>query len=135
MYEHWHAGRVRHSVATRLGGYDRPDLEDVVQETFVYAFEVIRRGGFDETRSDGGFRNWVAKIAISKLRDGVLKRKAKIRGAGREQLMLDLLTSSSAELIVPSPLCRPSEEMRAKELEEAIEVAFVRWSELADTGS
>ena len=38
-----HASRVRHSVASRLGGYDVPDLEDVVQETFLYAFEGLNR--------------------------------------------------------------------------------------------
>ena len=104
-----HASRVRHSVATRLGGYTTPDLEDVVQETFLYAFEVIRDGRFDATRSEGGFRHWLAKIAVNKARDGVRRNKTKARGAGKEKVMRDAFSSSSAELYLPSPLGRPSE--------------------------
>lgn len=114
-----HAGRVRHSVATRLGGYNMPDLEDVVQETFLYAFEVIRDGRFDATQSEGGFRHWLAKVAVNKVRDGFRKRKTKARGEGKEQVMRDALSSSS-ELYAPSPLARPSEVLRGKEFEQVI---------------
>lgn len=119
-----HAGRVRHSLAARLGGYDAADLEDIVQETFLYAFDVIRRGAFDETASEGGFRHWLAKVAVNKARDQFRQRHTKRRGEGKERLMRDVLSSSSIELDLKSPLARPSEVLRGKELEHKITEAL-----------
>lgn len=119
LYER-HCARVRHSAASRLGGYDVPDLEDIVQETFLYAFDVIRDGRFDGTQTDGGFRHWLSKVAVNKARDGLRRQRTKSRGGGREQLMRDALSRSSAELFAPSPLARPSQILEGKEFEAMI---------------
>ena len=128
-----HADRVRRSVALRLGKEGPNDLEDVVQETFMFAFEGLKQGKFQEDHSDGGFRNWLATIAVNKIRDRARVRNAKKRGGGRERLMRDAFASSVSDPGVASPLAqpraRPSEIWRGKDLEDKIAAALLEWAE------
>lgn len=128
LYER-HADRVRRSVSLRLAGDGPQDLEDVVQETFMYAFEGLKHGKFQENHSDGGFRNWLATIAVNKIRDRARLRNAKKRGGGRERLMRDAFTSTMSDPGIASPLARPSQICRGKDLEEKISAALLKLDE------
>ena len=119
-----HADRVRRSVALRLAADGPHDLEDVVQETFMFAFEGLKHGKFQENHSDGGFRNWLATIAVNKIRDRARLRNAKKRGSGRERLMRDAFASSMADPGIASPLARPSQICSGKEFEVKISTAL-----------
>ncbi len=115
-----HADRVRRSVRLRLASEGVHDLEDVVQETFMYAFEGLKAGKFDENHSDGGFRNWLATIAVNKIRDRARFRNAQKRGSGREKLMRDAFSSTMGDPGFASPLARPSQIIRGKEFEQKL---------------
>ncbi len=121
-----HADRVRRSVSLRLGREGPNDLDDVVQETFMFAFEGLKHGKFQENHSDGGFRNWLATIAVNKIRDRARLRNAKKRGGGRERLMRDAFSSTMSDPDIASPLARPSEILRGKDLEEKISDALLQ---------
>ena len=124
-----HAPRVRRSVALRLAGEGAQDLEDVLQETFMYAFEGLKGGKFREDHSDGGFRNWLATIAVNKVRDRARIRGAKKRGSGKERLMRDAFGSGMSDPGIPSPLARPSQIIRGKEFEEKLNEAIEQLDE------
>lgn len=119
-----HADRVRRSVQLRLMGQPVQDLEDVVQETFMYAFDGIKAGKFDENHSDGGFRNWIATIAVNKIRDRARVKNAQKRGSGREKLMRDAFSSDIGDPGFASPLARPSQIIRGKEFESKLSEAL-----------
>lgn len=122
-----HADRVRRSVALRLGSGPRSgahDLDDLVQETFLYAFEGIKAGRFQELPSDGGFRNWLATIAVNKIRDRARSQKALKRGAGRERLMRDAFRSTYGDPGLASPLARPSQIVQGHEFEAQLATAL-----------
>ena len=119
-----HADRVMRSVRMRLNRVGIQDLEDVVQETFMYAFEGIKADKFDENHSDGGFRNWLATIAVNKIRDRARLKNAQKRGAGREKLMRDAFSSTMGDPGFASPLARPSQIVRGKEFEQKLLLAL-----------
>ena len=119
-----HADRVMRSVRLRLNRVAVQDIEDVVQETFLYAFEGLKNGKFDENHSDGGFRNWIATIAVNKIRDRARLKNAQKRGAGREKLMRDAFSSQLGDPGFASPLARPSQIVRGKEFEVKISEAL-----------
>ncbi|MCA8958043.1 MAG: RNA polymerase sigma factor [Planctomycetes bacterium] len=124
-----HSDRVRRSVALRLAGETVQDLEDVVQETFLYAFEGLKAGKYSDDYTDGGFRNWVATIAVNKVRDRARLRGAKKRGGGREKLMRDAFHSTFGEPAIASPLARPSQIVSAREFEKKLAEALARLEE------
>ena len=73
-----HYERVRRCAAMSMGKTLRrceADIEDVVHEAFVEAFDRLLAGQFDETRSAGGFRSWLSMICVNKVRG---------RGAGAQ---------------------------------------------------
>jgi RNA polymerase sigma factor (sigma-70 family) len=119
-----HADRVARSVSLRLAGEGVHALEDVVQETFMYAFEGLKAGKFDENHSDGGFRNWIATIAVNKIRDRARLRNAQKRGGGREKLMRDAFSSTMGDPGFASPLARPSQILRGREFEGKLSEAL-----------
>ncbi|MFO1078577.1 MAG: sigma factor [Planctomycetota bacterium] len=63
------------TVALRLGRRRRDcgALEDLVQESLLDAFRSIER--FQE-RSEGSFRNWLARIVENNVRDGARRQQA-----------------------------------------------------------
>jgi RNA polymerase sigma factor (sigma-70 family) len=90
----------------------------------MFAFEGLKHDKFDENHSDGGFRNWLATIAVNKIRDRARQRNAQKRGSGRERLMRDAFQSSNPDPGVASPLARPSEICRGREFEAKIAEAL-----------
>lgn len=127
-----HYRSVWHSARLRLGPRARQreqDIEDAVQETFVYAFEQIQAGKFDETRSVGGFRHWLATIVVHKLHDQVRRQAAQRRGGGRVKLMRDVFATSTSTRLFESPLARPSQVMCAREFEARLRAALEQLSE------
>lgn len=131
LYER-HYERVRRSAALRMGSTLKQceqDIEDVVQESFVYAFERLATGRFDEARSEGGFRNWLAKhIVESKVRDAARRKNAQKRGGGRQQLMRDTF-GSAIEPPVAAQTPTPSEVLRGREVSEDVESAILQLSD------
>ena len=120
-----HADRVMRSVRLRLRRDGTHDIEDVVQETFMYAFEGIKAGKFDENHSDGGFRNWLATIAVNKIRDRARLKNAQKRGSGREKLMRDAFSSAMGDPGIASPLARPSQIVRGKVFVQKLGLALL----------
>jgi RNA polymerase sigma factor (sigma-70 family) len=124
-----HAGRVRRSLTARATQRDPQQLEDAVQETFIYAFERITKGEFELPSSAGAFRNWLAKIAVNKMLDGIRSRRTERRGGGREQVMRDAFSASAHCFELPSPLARPSAAMHRGEFEQKIEQSLASLDE------
>lgn len=102
------------------------DLEDIAQEAMLRAFRFFDR--FDVERSEGTFRNWLARIVETALVDCVRRRNADKRG---ERLRTPLVDDSNAP---DTPVARdplPSEAARGKELEDRIAEALSRLTERA----
>ncbi|HXM58484.1 MAG TPA: sigma-70 family RNA polymerase sigma factor [Candidatus Dormibacteraeota bacterium] len=59
-----HEGRVRHYLASRLGGGHAADIDDLVAETFLVAMQRIAVFELDRP---GEFGNWLVGIARNKL--------------------------------------------------------------------
>lgn len=123
-----HYGRVRGAVALRIGkpvAACGPELDDAVQDAILYAWQAIDEGKFDETRSDGGFRSWIAKIAGNKLIDLKRKKQAKRRGEGREKFLYDMFDDSVSEIDVRYCGPTPSEHARVEERTVQFDEALV----------
>lgn len=122
LYER-HAELVARSVATRLGVRLRgiAELDDVLQETFLAAWQHLQRGPTEATRSLGSFRALLAKIAYQKaidaLRAAERKRRDRRRAEARE---LAALTSERE---------RPSRLAIALELNAVLEAALLALDE------
>ena len=128
LYER-HYSRVRRSAALRMGRTVRQcedDIDDVVQETFAYAFHRLAKGEFDECRSEAGFRNWLAShIVENKIRDRARRRSTRKRGAGAEKLMRDIAPTSDDEIVLAGHEPRPSQHANIREMEERVEQALL----------
>lgn len=128
-----HYTRVLSSAALRSGrklSACRAELEDVVQETFIYAWNTIAEGNFDECRSVGGFRNWIVQhVVVNKLRDNIRRKNALKRGGGKENLLCDLMTKTAEPLAVVDPRPSPSEIAEVGDSAERFEEAMLRISE------
>lgn len=132
LYER-HYARVRRSAALRMGktvGQCEQDIDDVVQEAFIYAFDVLTRGDFDETRTEGGFRNWLANCIVEgKIKDRARRRGAAKRGGGRERVMRDMFESTIAEPPAAAAGDWPSQLAASNELAEGVERALLLLSD------
>ena len=82
-----HAAQLRRSVALRLGTTVRElhDVDDVLQETFLAAWQYVDRGGFTDLDSVGGFRRLLVKIAMQKVCDAG-RQQARQAAGGRQSL-------------------------------------------------
>jgi RNA polymerase sigma factor (sigma-70 family) len=120
-----HDGPVRRSIARRMGWHlrDLMDLDDILQDTFLAAWELLENDGFRDFETVGGFRHLLVKIALQKLEDAGRRGNALRRDRGRTESLPD------GELLVASKEPRPSEAARARELEELRERALLRLSE------
>jgi len=100
-------GRLREAVEVRMGRQVRGkvELDDVLQETFLRAFESIVHF---QWRNEGGFLRWLVAIAENRIRD-------EIKGPrGKEVLELD--EQSPIENTSPSRMARRDERFdRLKE--------------------
>ena len=95
--------------------FHRQDAEDVLQETFVYAFKNLRR--FDATKS--AFKTWLYTIAVSRCRN-MYRRKS--------LPMLDF--AQFMQLNIPAPASEAPEAALARQnAEEAIQRGLFALSE------
>lgn len=119
--------RVRQMVALRLGRRiaAMEECEDLVQEALLGAFRDL--GSF-EHRSVGSFRNWLAKIALNRVREDARRAGAAKRGLGRV-VEVDLAASAVLADTVLRRDPSPSEVARANELQERLESALLELSE------
>ena len=107
LYEHFSGGIYRLCYGLLL---NRQDAEDVMQETFVYAFKNLHR--YDSRRA--GFRTWLYTIAISRCRN---------QYRGKYPLLLDF--ASLLGLDVPGPQSeRPEPALFEQVTREAVEEAL-----------
>jgi len=94
IYER-HYERVRRAAAVQMGRAlyrCEQDIEDVVHDAFADAIEALASGKFDEAKTEGGFRFWLSKVVVNKIRGRA--RKASTR---REGLLYDLCDTAAAE--------------------------------------
>lgn len=123
-----HYQRVRRSAALRMGSTLKrceQDIEDIVQDSFAYAFERLAAGRFDEARSEGGFRNWLANhIVECKIRDAARRRSAAKRGGGQQKSMRDAF-GSVIEPPIAAATPTPSQVLGGRELAEQVEAAIL----------
>jgi RNA polymerase sigma-70 factor, ECF subfamily len=108
LYESFAAGLYRLCYSLVL---NKQDAEDVLQESFVYAFKNLRR--FDSSRA--AFKTWLYTIAVSRCRN-TYRRK--------QFVMIDF--SQVLQLQIPSPHNEsPEAAMSQRESVEAIQEALV----------
>ncbi|MBI1850249.1 MAG: sigma-70 family RNA polymerase sigma factor [Planctomycetes bacterium] len=116
---------VRQIVALTLG---RPlaqcgDLDDIVQESLLEAFQTLERS---DQRTEGSFRYWLARLAENNVRDHIRRTKAKKRGGGHAPLFADCGRSTLAESMLPGLQPTPSEVAIGRELEAKLEATLLR---------
>jgi RNA polymerase sigma-70 factor (ECF subfamily) len=116
---------VFETVALRLGRrrQDCGATEDLVQESLLDAFRSIE--GFQE-RSEGSFRNWLARIVENNVRDQERRRQTLKRGGGRVQMFRDLYESTVDGPDLPGRDASPSQAAGSREYEALVEVALLR---------
>lgn len=111
LYNSFAAGLYRLCYSLVL---NKDDAEDVVQESFVYAFKNLRR--FDSSKAS--FKTWLYTIAVSRCRN-TYRRK--------QFVMIDL--SQVLQLQIPSPNYEsPEAALSQRESIEAIQAALVELS-------
>lgn len=119
---------VLQTVALRLGRrrQDCEVLEDVVQEALLDAFRSI--DGFRE-RSEGSFRNWLARIVENTTRDQERRRNAQKRGGGKVRMFRDLSESGLEGADPPGRDESPSQVAGERENAALVEAALLRMGE------
>lgn len=111
LYEFFAAGLYRLCYGLVL---NKQDAEDVLQESFVYAFKNLRR--FDSNKAS--FKTWLYTIAVSRCRN-TYRRK--------QFVMIDF--SQLLQLQLPAPRIEtPEAAMTQRESVEAIQEALVELS-------
>ena len=120
--------RVRQIVALRLGERQRRfiEAEDIVQEAFLKALQGLERF---EHRSEGSFRNWLARCVECEIVDSVRRLKARKRGGGKVRLFGDFCTESLFSSVFAGREPTPSKVAEAREAEERIEEAILELPE------
>ena len=92
----------------------RQDAEDVLQESFVYAFKNLHR--YDATRA--GFKTWLYTIAISRCRNQYRRKRP---------ALLDM--TQLLDLEIPSPRSeRPERALAEQDTRDTIETALAALS-------
>lgn len=120
--------RVRQIVALRLG-YRLRDFathEDIVQESLLKAFRNLDRF---EPRSEGSFRNWLARCVVNSANDWFRRQRAERRGGGRVRPMSSLESEDITTIVFAGPDPTPSAVFRGRELAERIEDAMLAMKE------
>lgn len=119
---------VFETVALRLGRrrQDCGAIEDLVQESLLDAFRSIDR--FQE-RSEGSFRNWLARIVENNVRDGERRRQSLKRGGGKVRVFRDLYESTVEGPELPGREATPSQAAGSRESEALVELALLRLPE------
>lgn len=119
---------VMDTVALRLGRrrQDCAAIEDLVQDSLLDAFRAIDQF---RDRSEGSFRNWLARIVENNVRDQERRRRAQKRGGGNVQVFRDLHDSSEGGLDVPGRDASPSQVASQHENVAQVEAALLQLGE------
>lgn len=119
---------VVETVALRFGRrrQDANAIEDLAQESLMDAFCSIDR--FRE-RSEGSFRNWLARIVENNVRDQERRRNTLKRGGGRLRVFRDLYETSQEGPALPGSDASPSQVASAHQNAELVEGALLRMAE------
>ncbi|MBI4606259.1 MAG: sigma-70 family RNA polymerase sigma factor [Planctomycetes bacterium] len=118
-----HLPWIRQVVALRMGWRLRQvaEADDLVQDVLLRVLKGLERF---EQRSEGGFRNWLARLVEHEVADQARHAGRRKRGAGKALRFSDLgssvLASSILEGAGPSPSGLASAEDLAERLEEAL---------------
>ena len=118
-----YAERVRRIVRVRMGSFlrSRAEVEDVVQETLMRAFQSLDRY---EEREDAKLIDWMARIAENSLRNLFQHELADKRDAGREvaiESLRDRAQMSSIGWDAVADSVAPPEKVGQKEMEEIVD--------------
>ncbi len=107
-------------VAARLGEhmYRYFEVEDLAQEALLKAF---RKFGEFEHRSEGGFRNWLARFVHNEIMAQVQKVRAKKRGGGKVLRFADFGTSALSSSLFACRARTPSSQVRGRETDKQVE--------------
>ena len=116
--------RVRQIVALRMGWrlQQITDIEDMVQQVLMRLLEGLDRF---EARSEGAFRNWLARCVECEIVDHARHHGRKKRGGGQVRRLADFDTSVLSSSIFADHQPSPSELAQAGELAERIEEALL----------
>ena len=117
--------RVRQIVALRMGRRLRQiiEIDDVVQEVLLDAFKGLKSF---EPRSEGSFRNWLARCVEREIVDSVRTETRKKRGGGIVRRFSDCDSSLLGSSIFGADLTSPSAGVRADEFSQRIEEALLQ---------
>jgi len=107
-------------IGRRLRG--NLEAEDIAQEALAEAFKNLASFEF---RSEGSFKNWLARIVESRIADEARKNMAVKRGAGKVRRQTDLSKSTIGPQVMGVNSETPSMLARANELESRIEAALM----------
>ncbi len=120
--------RVRQIVALRMGRRLGRFMEtdDIAQEALLKAFNGLDRF---EHKSEGSFRNWLARCVECEIKDQVRKVDAKKRGAGKVYRFGDCSSDILVSSIFAGSGPSPSQVVQAADLETEIEEALLAMPE------
>jgi RNA polymerase sigma-70 factor (ECF subfamily) len=126
-----HYPRVERIVRIRLGvpGRGRPELDDVLQETMLRAFEKLDQF---ECREEARLVHWLAVIAHRRLSELLRHARAQKREAGREVDLGALRSGPDGEdrgLELPSDSTAVFELVERTEMEELVDRCLARLPE------
>jgi len=115
--------RVRRIVRIRMGPFlrSRAEVEDVVQETMLKAFESLEHY---EARQDARLIDWMARIAENSLRNLFQHERAQKRDAQREvpiENLRDKAQHSSLGWDLVAQTSGPPDKLSAQEMEEIVD--------------
>jgi RNA polymerase sigma-70 factor, ECF subfamily len=118
-----YAERVRRIARVRMGSFlkSRAEVEDVVQETLMRAFQGLDKY---EEREDAKLIDWMARIAENSLRNLFSRELAAKRDAGREvaiESLRDKAQMSSIGWDAIADSVAPPEKASQKEMEEIVD--------------
>ena len=120
--------RVQQIVALRLGYPLRAFVshEDLVQDALLNVFEKLDQF---EARSEGSFRNWLARCVANSVNEHLRKQQAKKRGGGRRRVLTEFEGDDLATTIFAGKSPSPSALLRGRETAERIEAALLKMEE------
>jgi RNA polymerase sigma factor (sigma-70 family) len=120
--------RVRRIVALRMGQRLRQfvEIDDVVQDVLLDVLKGLARF---EPRSEGSFRNWLARCVEREIVDRLRAETRQKRGGGRVRRFGDCDSSLLRSSIFGADLESPSAHLRASEMAEHIENALLEMPE------
>ncbi len=116
--------RVRAIAALRMGRRMQElfDLEDVVQEALLKAFQGLGRF---EHKSEGCFRNWLACCVEREVANCARKAGAKKRGCGQVRRFADFNSGDLTTSIFAGKSPTPSAVVQGAEMENKVEEAII----------